>query len=241
MKENIKDFLDVLETESKQTVEVKVSSKKTVEVKPLTFKQQKMLVTSGFNGISGVMKFIKNLNEIIMYNSGEDDLKIYDRVPIAIALRKHSSDKPIEVDENVKVKLEDLEKQFRKFNLKEDKTVEGEGYKINLKIPTLKEENRSITMCMEDLKTTDEEDLSKNISLILTYEIPKFVDTIVFGKDNEIEMKSLSLSDRIKILDNLPAEVTNEIMDFIIQVRNYDEELLTYDGVLVEIDSNFFE
>lgn len=236
---NLQDFLDVLETDSKKQLKVSVSSKKQVSITPLSFKQQKSLITTGLDGIAGVMTFIKNLNDIILTNSSENDLKIYDRVPIVLALRKELSSKPIEQEESF-INVDDLIAQFKPFKLKENITINSYGYDINLKVPTLKQENKILPICIEDLKKIDIDKLGKNISLILSYEIPKFIDSIVFG-DKTIRFEELSISDKTKILDNIPANITNQITDFILSIREYDESLLTVNGVTVDIDSTFFE
>lgn len=234
----LKDFLAILEADPKKSVKVETTTKK-ISLNPLTFKQQKSLVTTAMDGIVGVMTFIKNLNDIILYNSSEDDLKIYDRIPVALALRKSFSDKPL-IQGEYSVSVDKLTKNFKKYNESEALVVEGEGFKVYLQIPTLRQENKFISSCIEDLKRINSETHGKNISMILSYEIPKFIKSFEFN-DNVIEMDSLSTSDKIKIMDNLTASVTNKITDFILKVRAYDEELLTYEGVTYDVDSSFFE
>ena len=239
MKTNLQDFLDVLESDDTKPLSVAVSSKKSITIKPLSFKQQKALVTSGLDGISGVMTFIKTLNDIILYNSGETELKIYDRVPIILALRKELSAKKL-TQEEVEVDVEDLIKQFKKIDIVDGGTVEGTGYTVELRIPTLQQENKSLATCIEDMKKIDIDNMGKNVAMILSYEIPKFIDNIKFG-DNVIKFDDISTSERVKIMDNLPAKVTNLITDYILKVREYDEQLLTFNGVTIDVDSNFFE
>jgi len=234
----LKDFLAILEADPKKSIKVETTTKK-ISVNPLTFKQQKSLVTTGMDGVVGVMKFIKNLNDVIIFNSDEDDLKIYDRIPVILALRKDLSLKPLDQGET-SVDVEVLMKNFKKYLGSENSVVEGEGFKVNLFIPTLKQENRIISSCIEDLKKMNTDAYGKNVSIILSYEIPKFIKSFEFG-ENLIEMESLSTSDRIKIMDNLQANVTNKIVEFISKIREYDEELLTHEGVTYDVDSSFFE
>lgn len=234
------EFLDILDEENKSNLKVEVSSKtKPINVIPLTFKQQKALVTSGMNGIVGTMSFIKNLNEIILTNSKEKDLKIYDRIPLVLAFRKHLSPKKL-TKEDVEIDVDSLISQFVKFDIDESQEVEGNGFTVRLKIPTLVEENKFLSNCIEDLKKIDNDNLGKNVSLILSYEIPKFIESITFG-DKSIQMDSLTIGERNKIIDNLPADITNKVTDFILSIREYDEKLLTFDGTLFEIDYSFFE
>ena len=239
MKNQLAEFLQILESETKKTLAVRVSSKDKVVISPLSFKQQKILVTSGLDGIIGVMSFIKNLNDILLYNSGEGDLKIYDRIPLILALRKELSSKMIVKDE-VEIDVDNLISKFNKFPYEEAVSIEGDGFQIKLQIPTLTQENRFLSTCVEDLKKLDNDNMGKSISMILSYEIPKFVDCIEFG-ENSIKIGELSIGDRNKIMDNLPATITNQITDFILKVRSYDDDLLTYDGTTIDIDYSFFE
>lgn len=239
MKTNLQDFLDVLDSDDAKPLSVDISSKKKITIKPLSFKQQKALVTSGLDGISGVMSFIKNLNDIILFNSEETDLKIFDRVPIILALRKELSSKKLTQDE-VEVDVDDLITQFKKIDTIKGDVVDGNGYTVQLRIPTLKQENKLIATCIEDMKKLDIDNMGKNISTILSYEIPKFIESITFG-DSVIEFDEISTSERVKIMDNLPANITNLITDYILKVRDYDEQLLTFNGTTIEIDSTFFE
>jgi len=238
-KNQLQDFLDILDKCEDKSLKVNVSSKDHVLVSPLSFKQQKTLITTGLDGITGVMVFVKNLNDIILNNSDDENLKIYDRIPIALALRKKLSDKKIEKDE-IKIDVDDLINQFKKFDLDETRQIELDGYSVNLRIPTLKQENKSLSICIEDLKKMDSDNIGKNVALILSYELPKFIDSIMFG-DNVIKFDDIPNSEKIKIMDKLPANVTNNITEFILKVREYDESLLTWSGITVDIDSSFFE
>ncbi len=238
MSKQLTEFLSILETESIKKLDVVISTGK-IGVSPLSFKQQKLLVTSGMNGIIGSMGFLKNLNNIILENSDVDDIKIYDRIPIILELRKNFSKKAI-VKDDISANIDDLIKQYKKFDIKETETIQGEEFEIVLKIPTLKEENKYISICIEDLKKIDTDNFGKNISLILSYEIPKFIKCINFN-GSTLEVDSLSIGDRNKIIDNLPAEITTQITDYIVKIREYDEMLLTVNGTLFEIDYAFFE
>lgn len=236
MSNKIDDFLNILNSETSNNILVNTSTTDGLTIQPLTFKQQKELITTGVNGLEGVMSFIKSLNEIILSNSGTDKLKIYDRIPIALALRKSLSDKKL-VDGEVEVGIDEVIANFKKFDLDDTEIVDGGEYEIHLRIPTLKQENKVLAVCIEDLKTNS--DLGKNISLIITHEVPKFIDKITFGSKT-VTFDELTNMEKKKLIDKLPAKVTNKISDFIIKVREYDEQLLTVNDVTFSIDSSFF-
>jgi hypothetical protein len=56
-----------------------------------------------------------------------------------------------------------------------------------------------------------------------------------------IDMYSLPSDERNKIINALPATMTNKITEFIVNVREYDEKLLTVDDIVIDIDYTFFE
>ena len=236
---NFVEFLDLLDEKYSKKIKVDISSKKTIELSPLNFKQQKQLITSGLNGLVGVMQFVKNLNEIILNNSAESELRIYDRIPIILALRKNLYNKPIQIGE-ISIEIDDVIKNFEKYEGPHVRSIEGIGYVVNLKIPTLMEENKFITGCIEEIKKNNMDDIGNNASIIISYEIPKFIESISYG-DRVIDMYNLASNDRNKIINALPATITNDITEFIIDVREYDEKILTVDDTIIDIDYTFFE
>jgi len=235
----ITTFLDVLNKHNNQTITVETTSVKKLEVLPLSFKQQKSLISNGLDGIIGAIQFIKNLNTVILTNSDNADLKVFDRVPIALALRQELSDKTITIDD-VEVTIDELVENFVPYTGVKELLLKQEDYEILLESPTLEIENHYLSLCLNDLRSRNDDNLGKNVSVILSHEIPKFIKSFKFN-DTELLMSSLGLSDRVKILDTLSAKVTNEITDFILKFREYEEKLLTVKGVTIDLDANFFE
>lgn len=235
---SIKSFLSILETQSQQFKKIDLFDTE-VELRPLSFKQQKLLITSGLNGVAGVLSFLKILNDILIENTGNDDLKVYHKIPLVLHLKNAISAVDLVRNDTV-IKMEDIIKNIKPFNHKDTAVVEGNGFSINLKIPTLKDENKIISACIEEIRKTTVDDISKNVSLIMSYELPKFIESITFGTETLI-FKDLSMNERSKIIDNLPADVTTNISNFISIVRQYEEDIMTVDGITVDIDSSFFE
>lgn len=235
---SIKSFLSVLESQNEQFKTIDLFGTE-VNLKPLSFKQQKLLITSGLNGVAGVLSFLKNLNDILIENTGDDSLKVYHKIPLVIHLKKAISNADI-VRDDVTIKIEDIIKNIKPFTQKETEVIDVGEFSINLKIPTLKDENKIISACIEDIKRVTSDDISKNVSLIMSYELPKFIESIQFG-DQTLIFKELSMQDRYKIIDNLPASITASISNFISNIRQYEEEIMTVDGITIDIDSSFFE
>jgi hypothetical protein len=235
---SIKSFLSILETQSQQFKKIDLFDTE-VELRPLSFKQQKLLITSGLNGVAGVLSFLKILNDILIENTSDNDLKVYHKIPLVLHLKNAISNVDLVRNDTV-IKMEDIIKNIKPFNHKDTAVVEGNGFSINLKIPTLKDENKIISACIEEIRKTTVDDISKNVSLIMSYELPKFIESITFGTETLI-FKDLTMNERSKIIDNLPADVTANISNFISIVRQYEEDIMTVDGITVDIDSSFFE
>lgn len=236
---NIQDFLNLLDDGDTKYLTASTTTVKKLDFSPLSFKQQKKLITNSLNGVAGTISFVKNLNEIIIENTGNNDLKIYDRVPIALKLKKDLSDSPIIVGDN-EISIDDIISQYTPYVEEDEKIISADGFQVLLSVPTLIEENKYLSLCINELKISPSDDIGNNVSIILSYELPKFIKSFKFG-ENEILISDLSVADRKKIIDNIPAKITNQITDFILNIRSYDEKCLTYEGNVIDIDSNFFE
>lgn len=237
-KSQLDDFLDILKLQTNPLADVKVNGKD-ISILPLSFQQQKSLVTTGLDGLVGVIGFIYQLNAAIQSTTGETGLKVTDRVQIILHLRDLLSDKPIEVEE-AKVNVKDLIANITDYEGSNESSIETDQYIIRLEIPTLTRENKFLLECIKELKPLQESGLGDNISVMLSYEIPKFIKAIEFG-ENVIDFYKINLKEQIKIANNLPASIASQISDFIKNVSDYDEKLLTIDGVTVELDSSLFE
>ena len=91
MSKNVSSFLTKLDKLNDKTIDVFVPSlNKKVPTKPLNLKQQKDLISSILDGIRGTLDFSKTLNKIITDNTGLTDLKVYDKLPFIVALRKNA-------------------------------------------------------------------------------------------------------------------------------------------------------
>lgn len=235
---SIKSFLSILESQNEQFKTIDLFGTE-VDLKPLSFKQQKLLITSGLNGVAGILSFLKNLNDILIENTSNDTLKVYHKIPLVLHLKKAISNSDI-IRNDTTIKIDDIMSNIKPFTQKETDVVDGGGFSINLRIPTLKDENKIISACIEEVKKVTVDDVSKNVSLIMSYELPKFIESIEFG-DQTLIFKELSMQDRSKIIDNLPASVTADISNFISNIRKYEEEIMTVDGITIDVDSSFFE
>ena len=108
MSKHVSGFLKKLEKINKDAIKIYVPSiKKSIETTPLTLKQQKDLISSALDGLRGALNFNKTLNDIIIKNTGNKDLKIYDKFPFIINLRRQSLGNKVKIDKKI-IDLDDV-------------------------------------------------------------------------------------------------------------------------------------
>lgn len=243
MDENVKNFLDKIQEikEKKITVDV-ISSGKQAESKPLTFKQQKELISTIADGAIGSLKFQKIINQIVVENTGDSLLRITDKLPIILKLRSESIGPEAKIGENkVKIKVI-VDKLLKKMKLKQSFKIFGD-ISVSLEIPLITTENQIIQAAIDTLKK-DGDDIGKNIGSIYTYEIVKYIKTIEFGGDI-VNFDEIQIKDRVKIVDNLPISINQQIIDFIQDIKKIENECLTVDidgeQKTLDIDVSLFD
>ena len=243
MDENIKSFLDKIHEIGDKKIEVDfLSTGKSGESIPLTFKQQKDLISTIADGPVGALKFQKILNQIAIDNTGDNLLKSIDRLPIILKLRSNSIGDSIKVgDGEVKIQ-EILDKIFEKPRIIQSDVILGD-LKVEVQVPLITYENQIIQATIDILKR-DKDELGKNIGNIYTYEIVKYVKSVEFGEDS-INFNEIPIKDRVKIVDSLPISLNKRIIEFIQDIKKIENEWLTVEvngeSKTIEIDVSFFD
>lgn len=243
MENNIQKFLDDVQILKNKNFEVhQVSAGKNINCLPLTFKQQKEIISTVAEGTIGVLKFQKIINDILLENTTQTDLKIEDKIPIILKLRAESLGFDIKVDGKVG-SIEENVKNSKKLKSPKEKSFTF-GVEVLVATPSLKEENKIITYAIDVIKKDGDKDTGKNIGNIYTFEITKFIKSVKFG-DNELLFSDLSVKDRIKVVESLPLTVNKEIVKYIEEFKEEEQEYLkvTIDGEdkIFDIDVSFFD
>jgi hypothetical protein len=216
-------------------------SKRTVKSSPISFKQQKDIIATLTEGTLGIIQFQKIINNILMDNTG-DELSVLDKVPAILKLRYESIGKEINI-EDAKIDITPILEKIETLKYPKLSNVKHDKFQVNLFVPNLRDEIKVINSIIEDLKK-DSKDLGKNIVNVYTHEIVKFVDNIVMG-DDVLDFKSLSIRDRINIIEKLPLSINKKIIKEIEKLKKVETDLLTIevDGEekSFDIDVNFFD
>jgi len=237
MSKNVSSFLTKLDKLNDKTIDVFVPSlNKKVPTKPLNLKQQKDLISSILDGIRGTLDFSKTLNKIITDNTGLTDLKVYDKLPFIVSLRKHALGNKAGSIELQKV-IDNIKNIS--FDIKDTTTVKKDGVQLVLRVPTLRQESILLSKCDQEIDQ-DQELAKDGVGKLYIYEIIKYVDSLQI-EDSILEMDDIRIHERVKIVEKLPLSMYSKISDFIEKVNKYNSDILTVDDVEVNIDAEFFD
>jgi len=244
MSDIVKDFLSKVEKIKKDKFQSNILSKElSVECDPITFKQQKDIMATMTDGILGPLKFQKVLNDIIMENTGINDILVTDKLLLILEFRKNSTGSIIKVRDKEYDVLEDIIDNVSKLDYPKSKVI-NDSITLELTIPTLEYENKIITSCIDHVKKTNEKDLGKHISDIYTFEIVKFIKSLDVG-GLSINFQDISVKDRVNIVDNLPLGINKQIIEFIQKYKEQENAALEFniesDAYHLDIDVSFFD
>lgn len=234
------DFIDKLKQEQNKCIAT-LFNKKSVKLQQLTLKQQKNIISTAVEGVKGGLKFNLICNEIIKTNSDLPDVYIYDRLPIILALRVHSLGNEYSED-NKAYNIQECFDRIKSYNsnIEHEKTVTYENISLHLKVPTLTEESVFLQRSINELEKIDNNKPDDMFKSIYTYELLKFLVGINIG-DVKVEFGSLSINDKVKVLDNLPLSLYNHLSAFFKQISNFETHILTFNDTTITIDASFFD
>ena len=241
MNKSVSGFLEKLEEINDEKIKVYIPSiKKEINTTPLTLKQQKDLIASTLDGVKGLLNFNKTLNKIILDNTDNKDLKLYDKFPFVIHLRKQSLGNKVKQDDNI-INLDKVIENIKKipFKIKDKHEVSLKSLRVGLKVPTLLEENTILTKGEQDV-VVDENSTKESVGMLYMLEILKYIDSLTIEED-VIEFDKIKINERIKLIEQLPLSMYTEISNYIEKINEYLNDILTVDEVLISIDATFFD
>jgi len=242
MENDIKKFLESIQELKEEKFDVnQITTGNKVKCKKISFKQQKNIISTITDGASGVMKFQKILNDIIMENTETNDWLVVDKIPVIVKMRIESLGNLLK-NKDTEIDLNQL-KLLEKFNTPTTTKIKG-SVDVNLRIPTLSEENKVLNYAVDFLKNSKESDIGKDITNIFTFEIVKYIESVVFN-GQVLNFSDMPIKDRILVVENLPISVNKSIVEYIETIKNEENEQLklVVDGEtkVIEIDVTFFD
>jgi len=250
----------ILDLQAKNISVFVPSQNRNIEFKPLNIRQQKDIIKSSLDKNIPGISLNTVLNDIITENCVEKNINflVFDRLNVAFNLRKNIFGDKIKLtkvneetgdDEDTNV-FGSLEQHLTSLNLIANsdiisKNITVDTLKIEVKTPTLSTDNKANKEAQKNLSHLLEKDngIKDIISELFVYELTKFIDSITVGED-KLNFRELTISQQIKAIETLPANVNKEIMDFVEKVRDYEKQYQVFKvngkDFNVTIDASFF-
>lgn len=238
-----KGFLKKLEqsgNESRVKVNI-ISSNKDIEIDPLTLKQQKELVTSAIDGVTGILRFTTIQNDIIANTIKNENLMIYDRIPIILALRNQALGDEVKIKDKTYSITTIIDKAKGKFKFQDSRVIDIDNIILSLQIPTLKRESSIIQRCIKNIDSLRDNKDSEAVGLIYMFELVKYVKSISVDGE-KLMFDDIRIGEGFKIIERLPLTFYRELATFLKQISTFEAELLKFDDdVSLEIDGSLFD
>jgi len=241
MSTSTSDFINKLSELKKEFKVFLPSIKKEVKAKQINLKQQKDIISTAVNGVLGALQFSKAVNELIIENVDSDNMFTFDRVPALLALRVESLGDKIKLESGDIVSLKDsLEraKDVPSFNLV--KEVRIDSIKVKLRIPSLQEENVILKRCIQEIDNLKSENLSEAMGLIYIFELLKTIKSVEV-EEEVVDFNELKVVDRVKIVEQLPLELYDDITSFLSPIVKFEENILTVNESIIPIDTSLLD
>lgn len=241
--------LDVLNQQA--SIEVFIPSlQRKIRFKNLTLKQQKNLLKSSIDESLTKLAFSANFYQIIKENILDNSINVdtlytFDRLPIAIALRANGIEK-IYKDKDKEYNLQDLLEIIPSIEVLPtdiEELIEIDGIQIAASAPNLKTDKDLSNYALGKISNLSANDIKVIISELFLYEVVKFVKNInVAGQTEEskVEFSTLRTEDKAALVEKLPSQVTNKLLDFIKKYRQLEAKLTRLEDVNIEVDGSFF-
>jgi hypothetical protein len=183
------------------------------------------------------------INDIILENCTEKhEFLITDKFPVILSLRKQSFGSIFVVKEEEKEITFDLDKILKKklkFTYDPKVIIKMDDVVAYLDLVTLSDDTKINLAQIEKFKKTKDEQLSETVGSLFIYEIVKFLTKIQI-KEDELDLTSLPIKDRISVIESIPATLNNKILDYIQKFRTEELEYVTTSSGVLPIDSRLF-
>lgn len=222
------------------------SAGKNINFKPISVKQQKDLIKTGLDGTLSGITISNTINQIILDNSTEKhSFVVTDKYPIIVALRRQSFGSEVVIKQDDKQIKFDLDKVLIKkliYSSSDDHCIEltGTTLKAHLNLVSLEEDIKINNIQLDKSRKNKDEEISETVGSLFVYEIVKFISKIEIDEENIVDMSKLPIKDRLTIVENIPATLNNQILDYIQNFRKEETEYITIDGEMLPIDARLF-
>jgi hypothetical protein len=240
MSQDISDFISKLSAVNNNVAVDVPSVGEVVEIKPLSLKHQKDIISCVGDGVAGIISFTRLINTIITQNEGLKNVTQHDKLAIITALRVSALGSNYKAKDEV-IDISNLPKKIANYKFKTPSadSFSFEGIVVDVEVPSLEWETE-VTKKLEDEVKRNGDNNSKNIGSIYTYELIKHIKSVTLGQ-TKVKFNELKMRECVSIIEAIPLALNKKIIDFIEKRRVEENELLTINGVTIEISPGFFD
>ena len=245
----------ISELNKQQILDVYIPSiNDTLSFKPLTVKQQKLILSSGVDTEIENLTFSNTMNSIIIENclASSDKIKTTDKPAILLQLRKKAVGNTLTVstqDAEYKIDIEKHIENITNQASNEAKTtfkLDVEGVEIIGGVPDLKTDTKYNKQFTRKIKSGNKNKLNLTdvVGDIYIHEMVKYVKSISIG-DNTINIDdSITVEQVVSVFESLPMIISNKIADNIKKMRELEIASLSNEAlpedVQIPIDASIF-
>lgn len=254
MESKNKEFLELLSSVLKnQTFDVTLTNGKVEKFRPLSTAQLKNLIKTIVDTSVTQIQFNSAVTSVMRECYAGSDLKavdgfnVIDKVCFLIETRIQSVSPTITIGAN-KISLQEVKTKLLSAieankQILADHDIVSEGVTLTIGVPTIKTEHQVDEEIYKNLtlNVEDQEQVRKMLGEAFVIELTKTVKKITIG-DKELDLASLFFKERQKVVEELPASVIQEVINYVESYKKVintsitgNEWDLTLDGSLFSI------
>lgn len=233
---NIDSFLKLVKSDQ-DLVSVWIPSKSAeYKFKPITVSQQKLIIKDTLSGVNGQLLMQKTFNDIIEDNYFDEEdyaFTMLDRSAILSQLRSaYLGSGATDTTGKVAILVDPREVKTSLHSTTE--RITSNGITVTVEIPTLKRDSNFITLLTSSKTFTNPGDLVNDLYIT---ELAKFITRVEF---NEVNFEP-TISETLRLVNELPTKLITQIMKFIKQVKDIDNQyLISASGTQIQLNTQFF-
>jgi len=240
MSQDISDFISKLNAVNNNVKVIIPSTGEVAEIKPLSLKHQKDIISCVGDGVAGLISFTRLINGIITQNEGVKNITQHDKLAIITTLRVSALGPNYKAKDDV-IDISLLPEKISSYKFKTPGTdsFSFEGIGVDVKVPSLEWETE-VTKKLEDEVKRNGDNNSRNIGSIYTHELIKHINSVTLGQ-TKVNFNELKMRECVSVIEAIPLALNKKIIDFIEKRRTEENEMLTINGVTIEISPSFFD
>lgn len=246
---NVNVALQQLEQYNKRTgLDIFVPSLgKTLKFKSITLVQQKALLKSTIDESLTKLAFNLSISDIIKQNCLEegvdtDNLFVFDRTAITVALRAKCLDNRYTVNNN-NIDLNIVTENYKNIPLGDvnEKTLEHENFSLSVAPPKISDDRRVSQLSLKKVTVNQDTDLKSILGELFVLELVKFIKRVTLKETSTVvDFSQISAEDAVKLAEQLPSQLVTKLLDYIKLFRDFESKYTVTGENIIDVDGSFF-